>query len=455
MHRLQISDNCYAGKLLHDCIESENKESEAIKVITNDISRFSGKRFDTLVNDNRNLLVFPQTLDAFEDEIDQLQICSYDDQTHCLHTGNMMGFIGAGQTQLRISSRFDENQNDYFLHYMLQKVFCPHIIDFKHSSTQEKVFDFLLYLFPYYLNQALKQGLYKEYQGFEYNDCKVKGAIDISRHLNLNTPFSGRIAYKTREYSYDNRITQLIRHTIEYIEKSYLGMSIIQSKETDNNVRLIINSTPTYSAWNRRRVLKDNTKRLNHPYFTKYAVLQQLCIKILRHEEIKFGNDKDEVYGILFDGAWLWEEYLNTILQKDKFIHPRNKAKIKEARNPIYLFEDNFYDRYPDFYKEGEMIIDAKYKHLGGKIERNDLHQIISYLHVKNVPITALAYPTNNGISEYTQVGKLNGLGGYVGLLSLQIPTGYNSFNDFVLDIKKQESIFSDNLVRLSHNQEK
>ena len=35
--------------------------------------------------------------------------------------GNLIGFIGCGNEQLEIHSRFSEDDNDYFLHYMLQK----------------------------------------------------------------------------------------------------------------------------------------------------------------------------------------------------------------------------------------------------------------------------------------------------------------------------------------------
>ena len=42
---------------------------------------------------------------------------------------------------------------------------------------------------------------------------------------------------------------------------------------------------------------------------------------------MKYGRDDDEIYGVLFDGAWLWEEYLNTFLADIGFEHPRNKQK--------------------------------------------------------------------------------------------------------------------------------
>lgn len=42
--------------------------------------------------------------------------------------------------------------------------------------------------------------------------------IDVARHMKKNTPFIGNIAYSQREYSYDNDLMELVRHTIEYIK---------------------------------------------------------------------------------------------------------------------------------------------------------------------------------------------------------------------------------------------
>jgi 5-methylcytosine-specific restriction enzyme subunit McrC len=134
-----------------------------------------------------------------------------------------MGFIGRNSTQLTISSRFakDEN-NDYFLHYMLQKVFSINLLKFDQTPNKENIWDFLLYLFPYYLKKAYSQGIYKAYRKEEYNDTNVKGSIDVKRHILRNIPFTGKIAYTTREHSYNNYLTQLIRHTIEHIKTASL-----------------------------------------------------------------------------------------------------------------------------------------------------------------------------------------------------------------------------------------
>ncbi len=399
--------------------------------ITNDLAMIGGKRLSDIVNDNPDLLVFPDCLGLHNDDIGNLHICSYNVAYDRIFTGNLMGFVGVNNTLLDITSRFARGDEDYFLPYILIKVFCPNILNLKHDISRASVFDFLLYLFPHFFNEAMRQGLFKEYCHFEHNDSRVKGTLDVARHIKRNIPFYGRIAYNTREYSFNNRITQLLRHTIEYIKVSYWGRGILSAKETQANIRIVADCTPNYSVGDRRKVLADNRHEVRHPYFTRYTALQKLCVAILRHEELKYGTAKNKIHGILFDGAWLWEEYLNTIFKPLGITHAENKT----GRNPIYLFADRSdYVSYPDFYLKGKIVIDAKYKHVKeDKIAREDIHQIITYLHALNAKTTCLAFPIDNDReTNITPVGILNGQKGYVALIGLKIPQECSSFEEFV-----------------------
>ena len=78
-----------------------------------------------LTHDNSSLLVFPEVLGSFDDGIEDqhvFDLCGNPDELGKvkLTTGNLMGFIGIGDTQLRISSRFSQDDdNDFFMH-----IFC-------------------------------------------------------------------------------------------------------------------------------------------------------------------------------------------------------------------------------------------------------------------------------------------------------------------------------------------
>lgn len=450
MAKLRITDNARQdgneGWLLERCCESPLEASTRPEII-HDLRIIGGKRPKDVVDENPNILIFPPVLGGHQDGVEDLHICSYSEAYDRVYTGNLMGFVGVNDTQVSITSRFAKGKEDYFLHYMLIKVFCPNIFDLKHDTSKDAAFDFLLYLFPRYFNEAMKQGVFKMYRTLERNDSKINGTIDISRHIRSNIPFKGTIAYHTREFSFDNPVTQLIRHTIEYLKTSPIGRSLLTGKETLNNVRIIIDNTSSYCTSERCKVIASNRKTLHHPYFTKYSVLQKLCISILQHEELKYGSDKDKIHGILFNGAWLWEEYLNTLFKPIGITHAQNKAE----NHKIYLFEGNKYVRYPDFFTENRIVIDAKYKHLGHTdIARDDIHQITTYLHVLKAKGTYLAYPINNDdVSDIRIIGSLKGFGGEVGLIGLKVPQNVCCFADFQNAINKEEEMVINKLTLL------
>lgn len=401
-----------------------------------DFQQISSLRIKDVVGEgDSNLLIFPQTFSDCKDvNGDEIIFSLHKDK---LTTGNIMGFIGVNDSELTIQSRFAKDEQDYFLHYMLQKVCSINLFDLKHHTDNERIFDFLIYLFPFFLKRALAQGLFKEYQKKSYNDANVKGAIDVTSHIRNNMPFNGKIAYRVREHSYDNKITQLVRHTIEFIKKHKFASGVLASgSEVQSCVQQIIQATPSYDYNSKRLVVNSNLRPLVHPYFSAYADLQKICLRILRFEGLKFGAENDKVYGLLFDGAWLWEEYLNTILKECGFYHPENK----KSKGAIYLFaEPEAYPRYPDFWKEN-FVLDAKYKRLSsGTIDRNDMNQIISYMHVLSVDLGGFVYPSDGGEVKCERIGELDGNGGEVTKWSFPIPQKVDSYSDFCQQMAEHE----------------
>lgn len=383
------------------------------------------------LDDNPNLLVFPRDLKQYGDKISEQSIITLDGDK--ISTGNIMGFVGVNETQLDIRSRFAKDDGrDYFLHYMLQKVFSINLFDIKHTSNQEQIFDFLLYLFPYFLKKALAQGLFKKYQRFEHNDANLRGVIDVSRHIRQNIPFCGTVAYNTRQHSYDNHLTQLVRHTIEYIKTKPAGSCILNNdQETKSGVSQIIAATQSYNVFERQRIISQNLRPVRHPYFWEYTALQSLCLKILRHENLKFGQEKDQVYGILFDGAWLWEEYLATFLIG--FEHPKNKTG--EGRK--YLFTDKSGYCYPDFYSKN-IVLDAKYKGYAdwSKVQNEDLYQVISYMHILNLQRGGFVVPNGN---NDLKTKSLNGLGGNMHIFGVNVLHNTADFAAYVAQMSAVE----------------
>ena len=403
---------------------------------------------------NPSLLVFPRDLGVYGDEISESEILHIKEGK--IRTGNIMGFVGCNGTELNIKSRFAKSDpDDYFLHYLLQRVFAINLFDLKHTSAKESVFDFLLYLFPHFLKQAVRQGIFRKYERREYNDSRVRGVVDTSRHIHLNIPFNGNIAYNCREHTYDNEVTELVRHTIEFIKTKQQGRFILENDvDTKAAVNAIIMATPGYAARERGFVISQNLRPIRHPYFDAYPKLQKLCIQILRHESIKYGQSKNEVYGVLFDGAWLWEEYLNKILCKLDFKHPRNKKHrggIRMFKNEAteLEFDSNKRKLYPDFYKDN-FILDAKYKHLNSNICREDLYQVVTYMYCTHSQYGGYVHPLEKPSNTiwYQLSGYENGNEGRMAIIPFYVPQAAGDWKQYGEEISKSE----DTLVKTIQN---
>ena len=443
-----ITDN---SPHIRTALKSVNYNVEQWELLRNSIAHRSVKQ---LCDEHSNLLIFPHCLGDRRKEFCDTAICSIIDDT--IITGNLMGFVGVNDgkisAELSIRSRFyEEGKQDYFLHYMLQKVFHFNLFNLPTSSGDSESFEFILFhLFTHYLKKAIKQGVFKQYQKCEYNDANVKGAIDVARHLRYNIPFNGKIAYRTSEYRYDNPVTQLIRHTIEYIRRSPVAGNVFKcDKNTDDAVRKIYDVTLSYNANDRQRIINQNLKPVKHPFYTQYTFLQRLCLHILRHKKMSYSSSDNKVYGILFDGAWLWEEYLATILCEKGFTHA-----VKGEGNGFQLYKGGN-QRFPDFYSlENRIVLDAKYKRLNNGIQRNDLYQLITYIHtlndgkgekVEGAECGAFVYPYDGNDIQNNDVTwrKLFGMGRYFGVLPIEIPNKCQSFENFVSDMKQIEEKIS------------
>lgn len=410
-----------------------------------DIRLLANQTIKDLVHNNPGLLVYPQCLNDCNDYLKKQYILSeYESvdstQRRIMHisTGNIIGFIGSANTNISICSRFTENSEphkDFFLHYMLQKVLSINLFNLNHSfSTEDQVFNFLLLLFPTFLKEAVAQGIYKKYVSRQRNDANIRGTIDISRHINHNIPFNGRVAYKSREICYDNNVTELIRHCIEYISSTDFGKAILSiDKETIEAINQIKTATSSYSRNNRSAVIHSNSRLVNHPFYTKYRDLQKLCIRILEHQKLKYGENDHKISGIMFDASWLWEEYMAILLPS--FEHPQNR----KGSGMIYLAKNNFFQRYPDFYKGkiGGVVLDAKYKH---NIDRDDEHQIISYMYRLQSKVGGFLLPSDSETSPKSF--SMLGYGNDMQIHYLEIPQNAQTFSDFSKQIRKNEDKF-------------
>ena len=419
------------------------------KEIFSDISHLTAKIADkTLAQlEREGVFVFPEMVGEMDDLTkDQVILQSINDSV-C--TGNVMGFLGYGNERLVIESRFCGNGEDYFFQYLLNRVLdFPNIVNLETDTDQQnKLFNYLLFLFPYWLRNAMRKGLYKSYIRNRYNDGNPKGTVDVARHIRQNTPFTGNVAYSQREFSYENTLVELIRHTIEFIKRKPYGRKLLS--QVNDEVRLIVEATPHYELYDRPQVIERNKKNVvQHAYFSEYRALQRLCLLILQHQKHQVGSGARQIYGILFDGAWLWEEYVYSLIQ-DQFYHPMNKGRTGAQR----LFSGNTGPIYPDFISKDRnirIIADAKYKPIDN-IGNKDYLQVLAYMFRFDSKTGYYLYPEadgtedqrlwlNKGSTFESNVSARNDIS--VTKHGLKIPIKAESYDSFVKEIKENEEIF-------------
>ena len=413
-----------------------------------DIKALSDKIVDKTLEqlEREGIFVFPEIVkDAADITRDQVILQSVNDN---YVSGNVMGFLGCGNERLIIESRFS-GDSDYFFQYLLEKVMAfPNLVDLETDADQDnRIFNFLLFLFPHYLKAAMRKGLYKEYISRRYNDGNVKGTIDIARQIRLNTPFTGNVAYTQREFSYDNALMELVRHTIEFIKHKPYGNKILAKAKEE--VKLVIDVTAKYEPYSRAKIIERNKRNMvHHAYYREYLSLQRLCILILQRQKHQIGTGSKQIYGILVDGAWLWEEYLYLLIG-EKFYHPMNKGGKGAQR----LFEENNGLIYPDFISKNNtnrLIADAKYKPTEN-IGNRDYLQVLAYMFRFDAKVGYYLYPESKGADDMKL--RMNCGSTYEGNVTprddvsiikhgLKIPTDVGEYKEFVAEIKNSEEEF-------------
>ncbi len=440
---------------IKDNTQLQKGELSGIKNLTDKIvNQTLGK----LANDE--VLIFPDFANGTKDDTKNQMILQSVNGKY--RTGNLMGFLGFEDERLIIKSRFcEDKKEDFFFHYLLEQALdVPIVMDLKLDVNQSnQSFNYLLYVFPYYLKRAIRKGLFKKYVRNRYNDWNVKGTIDIARHIKLNTPFTGRIAYSQREFSYDNYLMELVRHTIEYIKGKPYGKTILSKvKDEESKVK---EATPRYKRHDRQKIIEVNKKNiLRHAYFHEYITLQRLCLLILQNLNHRIETGSRQIYGILFDGAWLWEEYVNTLIN-GSFYHPSNKDGTGAQR----LFNKETGDKntgliYPDFISrdaETRIIADAKYKPLKN-IANKDYLQVLAYMFRFDAKKGYYLYPESKGNDDVEL--KLNKGSTYENNVKarndirvikhgLRIPTNAADYESFKKQMAESEKAFQSAFARL------
>ena len=305
---------------------------------------------------------------------------------------------------LQVHSRMDSNDSWYFLHTLLNHGKLK-----SHSSSvfenMDQLYDFLLVdLFADSIKKAIPKGHYRTYQRFERNDDRLKGTIDIARHIKLNAgKENGAIAYSFRENSVDNRFNRLLLSAYKHLKERY--PQLVEEKiDKDIAIRDYINVLLfqiEHSRLDVHKIIIENATPISHPYYTEYEETRKICLRILRNIGMSiFDATSGQVRGFLYYLPDIWEDFLMYEMQR------RYMDRYKILAQEPYEYVKTLKGKYictsiPDFVflhnNIPVLILDAKFKpgwsDNSVSKKANDIDKCIRDMVVVKAKGTGIIYP--------------------------------------------------------------
>ena len=409
---------------------SNEKKGKGIKGILSEISLDKESQFDLLkkfllkAQENIDELITDKSLN-FEEK----QIYTYVNQQ--IYFGGLVGVVCIKNFSindkvniditLQIDSRFDPSPSNntkeiksYFLMTLLFNDFVP-LNNSQVNSDKDGLTDMLLlYSFIEKYKVAYAKGYFKTYHSFKNNDSKVKGSIDVARHVKTNIGLNnGKICYNHKEKTESNYINHLIVEAYEKLKRKYYKQTLSSFKNVDYLRESIeyLKCLIDYPKYSRKILISKNLNILSHSYYTEYEDMRKICLKILRDEKISVfnGNDNEnKVEGILMYIPKLWEKYIENYLHgfryktqdKIRILDVNSKNDFRQLTQPDFVFYND---------EKPFMILDAKFKPgwmnvatTGevGSLLLSDYDKCVRDMVTINAHSTGVIFPTNEYITN-------------------------------------------------------
>ena len=323
-----------------------------------------------------------------------------------LATGNLMGALrfrdrkSGTSVQVEILSRFDKGGNNFFLNYLLSRAFDVATGEDPVSAKQPSVLDLLLdVLFVRRFGEASRNGLLRQYRTYRNNDWAFKGRLDLPRHIRENVPLPRGVAYVKREIDLDVPVNRLLLLAALVVRKRRPDL-FERNEDARDALRELRTAIP--DPGDVRSVLshRDCREPVRHPFYREvWEPLRQIARMILEEERwMLFQDDEEEtVSGVVFDGAWLWEEYIASVLVPRGFRHCVRGGSADERG--LRVFKNGGRRFNPDFLRS-DCVLDAKYKRSNPNGGRNDVHQVLCYLLLSGAKLGGLVFPPVDPVCE-------------------------------------------------------
>lgn len=328
-----------------------------------------------------------------------------------LRTGRYVGIFQYGSRQVQIGSRFDKADQPFFLWRLIELFLGESLLSPEDvgSSYGDNTFDTLLVAkLAVQLKRAWLKGGLRAYRAFAHNDSRMRGQLDISRHIRENMGLNnGRAAYRTREYSLNNAWNVLFLQAAAAARRRRPALlRVLEQRlpEFSAALRALEQDIPDWSLPRQGWVLEHTRQRITNPVWRDYEPARRTARAILQRmgmASLSGGSSAAAVTGVFLDIDRLWEEFVyNELLGAAQDVRHPDSRSMKEAGYPVWGGRLRVR---PDFWSKAKgVVLDAKNRpDWGGTLDgrrpwervNDDVYQVFFYMNALECPTGGVIFP--------------------------------------------------------------
>ncbi|MCQ2749016.1 MAG: McrC family protein [Clostridia bacterium] len=250
--------------------------------------------------DNDKFLIYNHEAFAMLKTRDNMKILSDDKKP------NYLGYLSLHRDNthidLNIKSKF--SVGNHLLNYMLSKVY-----DFNGEILTDNLEGINDLIFINAYRNAIKKGIFRKYIEVEYNDSKIKGKIDVARHIQINQSIQGKVAYSTREYSPKNNVNRLILKTYNLLDRKndkLLRRVINNDRDVTKGFTQLKNIITNVDEYTNEQVIGKGNEKISNMVYKEYETLRKISKALLKSKgRYVFEENDVRLNGVLFNPDYL------------------------------------------------------------------------------------------------------------------------------------------------------